>query len=405
MAPAFPEGFAIVTRTGKDAAITGIGQSEIGRPSSRSAMELTLDAAMEAIDDAGLSRADIDGVACWPGDNDNGNGFSPVGPLALATALGLETRWLSGGYEGNGPLSAVINGAMAIAAGICRNVLVFRTITESSARKVNRAAASLTNKTVGRDSSYFWQWYTPFNARSAINLIANYAQRHFHEYGTTSRQLGWIPVTLRAHAGLNPKAVYRDPITIDDYVASRMISTPLRMLDCDVHCDASTALVLSRADVARDSRRPPIRIESIGSALAQPWSWDQISTTSMITEEVARMMWSQTDYKPSDVDTAQLYDGFSILTLMWLEGLGFCPKGEGGRFVEGGTRIALDGELPLNTNGGQLSGGRTHGLGYVHEACLQLWGRADARQIARHDVAVCAAGGGPLGGSLLLVRE
>ncbi|MFP5516705.1 MAG: thiolase C-terminal domain-containing protein, partial [Alphaproteobacteria bacterium] len=111
------------------------------------------------------------------------------------------------------------------------------------------------------------------------------------------------------------------------------------------------------------------------------------------------------DLTPADVDTAQLYDGFSILTLMWLEGLGFCPRGEGGRFIENGTCIGLDGDLPLNTNGGQLSGGRTHGLGYVHEACAQLWGRAGGRQLADPRVAVAAAGGGPLGGSLLLVRD
>ncbi|MCU6453129.1 thiolase family protein [Sphingomonas sp. A2-49] len=387
------------------AAITGIGQSEVARPSSRSAMQLTVDAALEAMRDAGLTSADIDGVACWPGDNDNGNPFSPVGPLALKTVLGIETSWFGGGYEAPGPLAAVIHAVMAVASGVCRHVLVFRTITESSARKVDRTVSSLSNKTQGRDSSYFWQWYTPFDVRSAINLIAMYAQRHFHEYGTTSEQLGWIPVTLRSHAALNPKAIYRKPITIDDYLASRMISTPLRLLDCDVHCDASTAIIVSRADAARDGPNPPIRVEAIGSALSQPWSWDQISLTEMATRNVGDMLWSRTDYTPADVDTAQLYDGFSILTLMWLEGLGLCPRGEGGRFVEGGTRIGLTGELPLNTNGGQLSGGRTHGLGYVHEACMQLWGRAGNRQIAKHDVAACAAGGGPLGGALLLVKD
>jgi len=117
------------------------------------------------------------------------------------------------------------------------------------------------------------------------------------------------------------------------------------------------------------------------------------------------MMWSRTDLKPSDVGSAQLYDGFSILTLIWLEGLGLCPKGEGGRFIEGGQRIARNGQLPINTNGGQLSGGRTHGLGYIHEACTQLWGRGGVRQTADHQVAVAASGGGPLGGSVLLVRD
>lgn len=389
----------------KNVAISGIGQSEVGRPSTKSALRLTLDAALEAIADAGLTREDIDGVACWPGDNNNGSSFSPIGPNALISALGLKVNWYGGGYEGPGPLAGVINGAMAIAAGLCRHVLVFRTITEASGRLLDKSAAALTNKTVGRDSSYFWQWYTPFNVLSAINLMAMYAQRHFHEFGTTPQQLAQIALTCRRHAMLNPKAVMRAPMSLDDYFASKMISTPLRMFDCDVHCDASTAILLSRADAARHGPNAPIRIEAVGAALHQPWSWDQVSLTEMAAFDVGRMMWSRTDLKPKDVGSAQLYDGFSILTLIWLEGLGLAPRGEAGRFVENGTRIARDGVLPLNTNGGQLSGGRTHGLGYVHEACTQLWGRGGVRQVAPHQVAVAAAGGGPLGGSLLLVKE
>ncbi|WP_312965227.1 thiolase family protein [Stutzerimonas kunmingensis] len=392
-------------RYDKQVAITGIGQSEIGRPSSLSAMRLTLDACLEAITDAGLERSDIDGVACWPGDNNNGDPFSPVGPSALKSALGLNVNWFGAGYEGPGPLAGVINAAMAIEAGLCKHVLVFRTITEASARMSNKQAGALTNKTQGRDSSFAWQWFTPFNVMSGINLMALYAQRHFHEYGTRSEQLAQIALTCRRNAMRNPKALYRTPMTMDDYMASRMISTPLRMFDCDVHCDASTAIVLSRRDAARDTRNSPIRIESIGAALNQPWSWDQISLTQMAAFDVGRMMWDRTDYRPQDVDSVQLYDGFSILTMIWLEALGLCPTGESGAFVEGGKRIALDGELPINTNGGQLSGGRTHGLGYVHEACLQLWGRAEGRQTTENRVCAVAAGGGPLGGSLLLVRE
>lgn len=389
----------------KNVAVTGIGQSEVGRPSSKPALRLTLDACLEAIADAGLTRDDIDGVACWPGDNAGGASFSPVGPNALLSVLGLKVNWYGGGYEGPGPLAGVINGAMAIAAGLCRHVLVFRTITEASGRFVSKSASALTEKTVGRDGSFFWQWYTPFDVLSAVNLVALYAQRHFHDHGTTPEQLAQIALTCRRNAALNPKAVMRAPMTMDDYLASKMISTPLRMFDCDVHCDASTAIVLSRADAAKDGRHPPIRIEAVGSALHQPWSWDQISLTEMAAFDVGRMMWSRTDLKPADVGSAQLYDGFSILTMIWLEGLGLCPRGESGRFVEGGARIARDGALPINTNGGQLSGGRTHGLGYVHEACTQLWGRGGERQVAPHRVAVAASGGGPLGGSLLLVRE
>ena len=389
----------------KNVAIAGVGQSEVARPSDKSAMRLTLDACLEAIADAGLTREDIDGVACWPGDNNNGDSFSPVGPSALKSVLGLNVNWYGGGYEGPGPLTGVINGAMAIASGLCRHVLVFRTITEASRRKVDKNASALTNKTIGRDSSFFWQWYTPFNVLSAINLMGLYTQRHFHEYGTTPEQLAQIALTCRTNAALNPKAIYRTPLSLDDYFASRMISTPLRMLDCDVHCDASTAIILSRADVARDGPNPPIRLEAIGAALHQPWSWDQIDLTATAARDVGEMMWARTDLKPKDVGSAQLYDGFSILTMIWLEALGLCPRGESGRFVEGGHRIARNGQLPINTNGGQLSGGRTHGLGYVHEACSQLWGRAGERQIAPHHVSVVAAGGGPLGGSVLLVRD
>ncbi|CAM3816001.1 Acetyl-CoA acetyltransferase [Pseudomonas synxantha] len=389
----------------KDVAITGVGQSEVGRPSSLSAMRLTVDACLEAIADAGLQRSDIDGVACWPGDNNNGDAFSPVGPSALKNALGLNVNWFGGGYEGPGPLAGVINGAMSIAAGLCKHVLVFRTITEASARVVDKQAGALTNKTQGRDSSFAWQWFTPFNVQSGINLMALYAQRHFHEYGTRPEQLAQIALTCRRNAMRNPKAVYRTPMRMDDYMASRMISSPLRMFDCDVHCDASTAIVLSRRDIAKDLPNRPIRIEAMGAALNQPWSWDQISLTKMAAFDVGQMMWARTDYTPQDVGSAQLYDGFSILTLIWLEALGLCPTGESGAFVEGGTRIALEGALPINTNGGQLSGGRTHGLGYVHEACQQLWGRAEGRQTRDHEVSTVAAGGGPLGGSLLLVRE
>lgn len=389
----------------KDVAITGIGQSEVGRPSIRSAMQLSVDAALQAIADAGLERGDIDGIASWPGDNNNGNPFSPVGPNALMNVLGLKVNWYGAGYEGPGPLTGIINGAMAIAAGLCKHVLVFRTITEASARVASKTASALTNKTIGRDSSHFWQWYTPFNVISAVNLMALYTQRHFHEYGTTAEQLAQISITCRDNAANNPNAVFRTPITIDDYFASRMISTPLRMFDCDVHCDASTAIVLSRADLAREGPNAPIRLEAIGSALHQPWSWDQISLTEMACFDVGRMLWSRTDLKPKDVAAAQLYDGFSILTMLWMEGLGLCPRGESGAFVESGHRIARDGQMPINTNGGQLSGGRTHGLGYVHEACSQLWGRAGERQVASHEVAVAAAGGGPLGAALLLVKE
>jgi acetyl-CoA acetyltransferase len=388
----------------KDVAVVGIGQSEVGRPSTKSAMRLTVDACLEAVADAGLTLRDIDGVCGWPGDNANGNSFSPVGPTGLMSALGLQVGWFSGGYEAPGPLGGVMQGAMAIATGLARNVLVFRTITEASSRLTSKTASALTNKTGPRDSNAMWQWCTPFNVLSVVNIVAMYAQSHMHRYGTRPEQIAQIALNARRNARLNPKAVMRKPMTMDDYFASKMISTPIRMFDCDVHCDASTAIILSRRDIAADLRNPPIRIEAIGSAMRQPYLWDQVDLTANAVFDAGDAMWARTDFKPADVDMAQVYDGFTIQSLFWLEGLGLCPRGESGAFVEGGRRIALDGELPLNTNGGQLSGGRTHGLGYLHEACLQLWGRGGDRQIHDPRVAAVAAGGGPLAGSLLLVK-
>ena len=158
---------------------------------------------------------------------------------------------------------------------------------------------------------------------------------------------------------------------------------------------------------ARDCRKPRLRVESVGSALRGRPSWDQFDDlTTMALRDASAMLWERTELTPADVDVAELYDGFSFIAMAWLEALGFCGKGEGGPFVEGGTRIARDGEIPLNTHGGQLSAGRLHGYGFLHEACVQLWGEGGERQVAGDPrVGVAAAGGGPLGGCLLLVRD
>jgi acetyl-CoA acetyltransferase len=234
-----------------------------------------------------------------------------------------------------------------------------------------------------------------------------FAQRHFHEFGTTREQLAQIALNARRNAAGNPHAIYRDPLTLEDYLAARMISTPFCLYDCDVPVDGSTALIVSRTETARDLRRPLVRVEAIGSALHGRPSWDQFDDlTTMALRDASAMLWQRTDLRPADVDVAELYDGFSFIALAWLEALGFCPHGEGGRFIADGKRIALDGEIPLNTQGGQLSGGRLHGFGFLHEACVQLWGEGGERQVPGDPrVAVAAAGGGPLGGALMVVRE
>ncbi len=230
-------------------------------------------------------------------------------------------------------------------------------------------------------------------------------ERHFHEYGTRREHLGAIAINARRNAGLNPKAIYRTPLTMEEYLNSRMITSPLCLYDCDVPVDGSTAVIVSTVDHAHELSHRPVRFEAVGSALDGRASWDQWESVNRLASyDSARHMWSRTDLKPADVDVAQLYDGFSILTLLWLESLGFCAEGDSGPFVEGGRRIALDGELPLATGGGQLSGGRLHSFGHLHEAVLQLRGDAGERQVAGAEVAVVSSGAPPLACCLLLTR-
>lgn len=395
-----------MTRFGeKDTAITGIGLSKVSRGSDATPIALTIDACLAAIADAGLTRADIDGVSSYPGGDGNASGFSPVGVPALMDALRLEVDWYSGGGETPGQLGAVFNAIAAICAGYCKHVLVFRTVAEASARKRATFANALF-KGDERARGQLAEW-APYRALSAAVQQALYFQRFVHEYGARPEQVGWIAVNNRRNASRNPDAVYRKPITIEDYLASAPIATPLCLYDCDVPVDGSVALVISRREIARDLRNPVIGIEAVGSALHRRYSWSQIETlATQATASAAQMMWSRTDLKPADLDVAQLYDGFTYHTLAWLGSMGICDHADAAAFVEGGTRIALEGEMPINTGGGQLSAGRLHAYGQLHEACTQLWGRGGDRQVAG-DVRVSAncTAGGPLAGAMLLVRE
>jgi acetyl-CoA acetyltransferase len=384
-----------------DAVISGIGQSDVGRRLGREALDLTVEACLEAIADAGLTRDDIDGLATYPGNMD-----TPPGQDTLR----LNVNWFAGGLELPGQLGSVINACLAVHAGLATHVLCFRTVWEATAQGDKGRSAVMPGMGGGSGGGRgggvrmggFMQWSLPYGAPSAANWIAMYAQRHFHEYGTTREQLAQIALNGRRNAALNPKAIYREPMTLEDYLGIRMISSPLCLYDCDVPADGSTAVVVSRAGTVDGPR-----VESVGSALHGRPSWDQFDDlTTMAARDAGRMLWDRTDLTPADVDVVELYDGFSFIALTWLESLGFCGKGEGGPFIEGGTRIAREGELPLNTNGGQLSAGRLHGYGFLHEAVVQLRGEGGDRQVPNDpQVAVVAAGGGPLAGCLLLTQS
>jgi acetyl-CoA acetyltransferase len=392
------------------ACITGVGQSEIGRRLHRDPLELTLDGCLAAIADAGLTTADIDGLSTYPGPMSQPAGFSGAGAYDVMDALRLNCGWYGSGLETSGQLGSVVNACLAVASGLANHVLCFRSVYEGSAQGDKGRSAVMPGGGGGGGgfkASGFMSWNLVFSAPSASTWIAMFAQRHFHEYGTTREQLAWIPLNARKNAEVNPNAIYRQPMSFDDYMNARMISTPFCLYDCDVPCDGATAVIVSRRERARDMRHAPLRVEAVGTRIAGRPSWDQFDDLSaMPNRDAGKQLWSRTDLTPADVQMAQLYDGFSWLAMSWLEALGLCGVGEGGPFVEGGARIARDGQLPLNTHGGQLSAGRLHGYGFLHEGATQMWGEAGDRQIATPpEVGVIAAGGGNTCGCLLLVRE
>ncbi|WP_297776919.1 OB-fold domain-containing protein [Mycobacterium sp.] len=380
-------------------ALTGIGMSPIGRRLMQLPLALTVQACEAAIADAGLTLADIDGLSTYPGAINVG-GFGEGGTTALEAALGIRPTWHNGAMETFGPGGSVIAAMLAVACGLARHVLCFRTLWEATHGelmkhgKITPAGAS-----GGRMSG----WQMPFGATSAAHTLAMNAQRHFHRYGTTKETLGWIALNQRANAELNPTAVYRSPMTMEDYLAARPITTPFGLYDCDVPCDGAIAVIVSAVDAARDLAKPPVLVEAVGTQIIERIDWDQSTLTHepQVLGQAAHV-WTRTSLRPADVDVAELYDGFTINCLSWIEALGFCGIGEAKEFLDGGKNIARDGQLPLNTHGGQLSHGRTHGMGLLHEAVTQLRGEGGDRQVADARVGVVSSGGLTPSGVILL---
>ena len=382
-----------------EAYITGVGQSQVGQRLARAPLLLTLDALREALDDAGLTIGQIDGVGTYPGRASGYLGFSPVGADDVIEAFGIRARWRMGGGEISSQLGAIAAAADAVRAGHARHVICFRTVYEAAAN----ARPDEYPRPKGGPVEGYMQWTLPFKAMSAANWVAQYATRHMKTYGLTREQLAQIAINDYRNASLNPRAMNREPITLDQYMSARLISTPFCLYDCDRFTDASTLVIVSAGEALDEVKSTPIRLAASAGVVERD-SWDQPEL--MASYPTGAELWKKTDYGPNDVDTVQFYDGFSFLALTWLEALGFCELGEGGRFIEGGQRIALEGELPMNTFGGQIGAGRLHGFGFAHEAVLQLRGDAGARQIPGDPrVAVATSGGGPLATALLLARD
>jgi acetyl-CoA acetyltransferase len=376
---------------------SGIGRSALGRRLLVDPLSLTVDACLAAIADAGLSPDDIDGLSTYPGAA--GMGMSEGGVTAVEEALRLHPTWHNGGGDLPGPGGSIIAAMLAVASGLCRHVLCFRTVWESTYATLGLAAGA----GGGGRASGWMQWRAPCGAMSAANWIGMNANQYLHRYGASREMLAWIAINGRTNAARNPAAIYREPMTMDDYFAARPISSPFGLYDCDVPCDGSIAVIVSDVSTAGDRPKPAIRIEAVGTQILERVSWDQgVFTHEPQVLGQSAHLWTRTSLRPDDVDLALVYDGFTFNAISWLEGLGFCGFGEAQDWLDGGRRIALDGELPVNPHGGQLSEGRTHGFGFVYEAVTQLRHEAEERQVAGATTAVVTSGGGTPSGVLLL---
>lgn len=379
--------------------LSGIGRSAMGRRLMIDPVSLAVDACTAAVADAGLRMEDIDGLSTYP--DFSAAGMSEGGVTSVEEALRLRPTWINGGGDLPGPAGAVIAAMLAVSAGLCRNVLCFRTVWEST-----YAALRLGRGPGDRVSGPMYEWRLPFGAVSAANWLAPNASQYLHRYGASREVFGWIAMNGRANAARNPAAIYREPMTMEDYLSARPITTPFGLFDCDVPCDASIAIVVSDASMAGDLPRPAVRVAAVGTQINERVSWDQGTLTHepQVLGQSAHL-WSRTSLRPDDVDLALVYDGFTFNAISWLEGLGFCGLGEAKDWLDGGRRIAHGGELPVNPHGGQLSEGRTHGFGFLYEAITQLRGDAGERQVPDAKTAVVTSGGGTPSGVMLLQRD
>jgi acetyl-CoA C-acetyltransferase len=348
----------------------------------KTAYQIAAESARGALEDAGLTIKDVDGYAT--------SGVGPIGALSMCHHLNLKPDWIdSTAIGGSSFVAQVAYAGAAIRAGLCRTVLITYGSTAASERfAIGTGGGHSTDPPDNFDVPY---------GPTIVGAYGMVAQRHMYEYGTTSEQLAEIAVTMRRHAGLNPYAKYRDPITVEDVLVSRVISSPLHLLDCCVISDGGGALVVTTAEHARDLKRRPVVV--LGAGVANRHNGiGRRDIVDIAARQSGARAFERAGVKHSDVDLCMLYDSFTITVLTTLENLGFCKLGEGGAFVQNG-RIGLGGELPVNLDGGGLSSNHPgmRGIFLVIEAVRQLRGEAGPRQVEDAQIALCHGTGGWLG--------
>jgi acetyl-CoA acetyltransferase len=375
--------------------LVGVAESSLGRTPDRTVLSLQMEAAAAALADAGLAPSSIDGLMV------SGYPYAERQVVLVGEYLGLNLSYVDAtNVGGAGFVAAIERAGAAILAGLCQVVLVSYGSTQYSSRTRTLGA--------GRAPEFGYQFEVPYGPPIPIASYAMAAQRHMHLYGTTSEQLAEIAVSARGWARLNPRALRRDPLTVADVLASPMICDPLHQLDCCLVTDGGGAVILTSAEIAATLPKPPVYVLGSGYAQTHESIMNMPDLTVTAARDSGRLAFDRAGLRPSDVDVAQIYDSFTITTLLSLEDLGFCARGEGGPFVSGG-RVAPAGSFPMNTTGGGLS--YCHpgmfGIFLLIEAVRQLRGECGERQVAGARVALCHGTGGQLstGATVVLSTE
>jgi acetyl-CoA acetyltransferase len=365
-------------------ALAGVYEHPTRFAPDKSMYQIMAESIRGALDDAGLTIKDVDGLCTA------GMGVGPMGIVGFCDYMNLTPNFVDGTNIGGSSFVAhTAHAAAAINAGLCEVAVIVYGSTAASGRFAIGTGG-------GGGSDPCDQYESPFGP-TTVGAYAMIAQRHMHDYGTTPEQLAEIAVTMRLHASMNPVAKYRDPITVEDVLKSRIISSPLRLLDCCIISDGGGALVVTSAERARDLRKKPAYILGAGETVRHA-ARGQRDFLEIAAAQSGRLAFERAGVAHKDIDMAMIYDSFTITVLTTLENLGFCKRGEGGAFVNGG-RLRYDGDFPINTDGGGLSSNHPgmRGMFLVIEAVKQLRGECGSRQVKDCKIALAHGTGGALG--------
>jgi acetyl-CoA acetyltransferase len=401
-----------VTAGGRAACLVGVGETRYakwGGITDASEYQLAVEAILAAVADAGLGPDDVDGLASFAEDRNDATFMAA--DLGLPELRYASLSWLPGG---GGACAAVANAAMAVESGAADVVVVYRALCQGQFRRFGQGPGNVATpagptrvphvRRAGSLLEAHVAFTMPFGMFSPPIAYAMVLRRHMHRFGTTVEHMGHVAVTTRAHAARNPRAVMGDrPMTMDDYLAARLVSEPFRLFDCCLENDGACAVVVTTAERAANTAKRPVAVLGAAQGALQGYGHGPYSNVGMPDDDytsagargVAARLWGRAGLEPADVDVAQIYDHFTGLVLLSLEDFGFCERGEGGPYAASGALAWPDGALPTNTHGGSLSEAYIHGLNHVVEGVRQLRGESTCQVDGAETCLVTSAAGVP----------